>query len=118
MDARFNRIAAVITQLTGTWQACVIALILVLSWFVGGFFVGFLNTSYQLFINSGTTIITFLMVFIIQSAQNRDAAALHLKLDELLQATQGAHNEAMRAEQKTQAEIREAHDKLMRDVES
>jgi low affinity Fe/Cu permease len=65
------------------------------------------NDTWQLVINTGTTIITFLMVFLIQNTQNRDAAAVQLKLDELIRSMQGAHNSAMALEDKPQEELEE-----------
>jgi low affinity Fe/Cu permease len=78
-----TRIIGQITGWLGSFPAIVIALILVLLWFVGGLFVSghFRNNTYQLVINTGTTIITFLMVFIIQNTQNRDGRAVQAKLD-------------------------------------
>jgi low affinity Fe/Cu permease len=72
-----------ITGWLGSFPAIVIAVILVLLWFIGGLFVPghFRNNTYQLLINTGTTIITFLMVFIIQNTQNRDGRAVQAKLD-------------------------------------
>jgi low affinity Fe/Cu permease len=63
------------------------------------------NDSWQLVINTGTTIITFLMVFLIQNTQNRDAVAVHLKLDELIRAVHGARNRLMDLEDLTEEEL-------------
>lgn len=76
------------------------------AWCIGGLFIGFTDT-YQLVINTGTTIITFLMVFLIQNTQNRDAAALHVKLDELIRVSEG-RNEMIGLEDRAAKEIAEA----------
>jgi low affinity Fe/Cu permease len=83
-----------------------IALAIVLIWGITGPMFGFSDT-WQLVINTGTTIVTFLMVFLIQATQNRDAKALHFKLDELIHAVRGAHEELIDVEDLTNEELDE-----------
>src|SRR5215208_1146965 len=87
----FNHFAKWISRAAGHPTTFGIALAVMLIWAVTGPVFHFSDT-WQLFINTGTTIVTFLMVFLIQNTQNRDAKAIHLKLDELIRAVQGARN--------------------------
>jgi low affinity Fe/Cu permease len=88
----FNHFAKWTSHAAGHPSTFGIALGVILIWAVTGPIFRFSDT-WQLFINTGTTIITFLMVFLIQNTQNRDAAAMQIKLDELIRALQGAHND-------------------------
>ena len=88
---RFERLSERVTRWTGSTSAFVTAFGIVLVWAVLGPVFRFSNT-WQLVINTGTTIVTFLMVFLIQRSQNKDAVAIHLKLNELVAAVQGASN--------------------------
>jgi len=114
-----ERMARAVTDWTGSSLAFLIALLSVLVWLAAGPFVDppFLNHSYQLIINTGTTIITFLMVFLIQRAQNKDSQAVHIKLNELLTAVQGASNRLIGVEELSEAEIHLLHKHFMQLVE-
>jgi len=106
--AFFANLAERITKFSGTTLAFCVAVALVLVWAVTGPLFKYSET-WQLVINTGTTIITFLMVFLIQRAQNKDSLVLHLKLNELIAATKGASNRLINAQDFTEHEINILH---------
>ena len=96
------------TKATGTSKAFIIALLVIIVWgFTGPIF--HFSDTWQLVINTGTTIITFLMVFLIQRTQNKDALAIHLKLNEIVAALEGASNRLIDVEDLTESEIETLH---------
>src|SRR5919106_5775546 len=99
-----ERLSFEATRLTGTSLAFVFAVGAVILWLLTGPLFHFSDT-WQLVINTGTTIVTFLMVFLIQRAQNKDALALHLKLNEIVAALEGASNRLIDVEDLTEPEI-------------
>jgi low affinity Fe/Cu permease len=98
-----------ITKFSGSTAAFITAAGIVVAWGLMGPLFHYSET-WQLVINTGTTIITFLMVFLIQRAQNKDSLVLHLKLNELIAATQGASNRLINAQDFSEEEIRVIHD--------
>lgn len=102
---RFERWAAHITRMAGSTNAFVIALVFILFWLLSGPFFDFSDT-WQLVVNTGTTIITFLMVFLIQKTQNKDSVAIQIKLNELVAANENASNRLVNAEDLTEEELR------------
>ena len=108
----FSSLSRKASAISGSWQAFMAALGIVVAWLIGGLFVGFDNELYQLLINTFTTIVTFLMVFLIQSAQNRDTRALHLKIDDLLCSIQKADEKLINIEDATDDEMRDAKDNI------
>jgi low affinity Fe/Cu permease len=112
LSDRFRAWSDAITRAVGTPWAMVAALAIVVVWFVTGPIFGFSDT-WQLVINTGTTIVTFLMVFAIQTSQNRESTALHLKIDELIRAHPSARNRLMGEELATEAEVEEDERDMM-----
>jgi len=102
----FRRIAARTSHGVGSPWAFVVAFLVIVVWGVTGPLFRYSDT-WQLVINTGTTVVTFLMVFLIQNTQNRDSHALHLKLDELIRANDLARNRLMGLEHLTDAELDE-----------
>lgn len=96
------------TRASGTSYAFLIAVGVIVLWAITGPLFAFSNT-WQLVINTGTTIVTFLMVFLIQRAQNKDAVAIHLKLNEIVAAMNGASNRLIDVEDMNEADIQALH---------
>ena len=111
MNRTFTAIAGRIAGLAGKPAAFVLALALVVVWAVTGPIFGF-SEVWQLVINTGTTIVTFLMVFLVQNTQNRDSAAIQAKLDELLRAVETAREQFIGIEHMTDTEIEKIRDEL------
>src|SRR6187551_2956823 len=102
--SQFTRFAKGTARVTGRPSAFLLAVAVILIWLVTGPLFHFSDT-WQLVINTGTTVITFLMVFLIQSTQNRDAEAVQIKLDELLRVSPGAHNVLINLEELEEREL-------------
>jgi low affinity Fe/Cu permease len=104
MDRLFERVAQTVASWAGRPPAFALAFIIVAVWGITGPIFAYSNT-WQLVINTGTTIVTFLMVFLIQNAQNRDGSAIQAKLDEIIRATIDARNAFIGIEHLTQVEL-------------
>jgi low affinity Fe/Cu permease len=104
MKELFRKFAQTTSQAVGSSWAFILAALIIVVWAATGPLFRFSDT-WQLVINTGTTIITFLMVFLIQNTQNRDAKAIHLKLDELLRAVEGARTQLVDLEALSDAEL-------------
>ena len=101
----FEKLSTGIARVAGSSAALIVAFVLVMTWIMCGPIFHYSNTWQQL-INTSTTVITFLMVFIIQQAQNKDTLAIQIKLNELIAATKGASNKALNIEDLTGEELK------------
>jgi low affinity Fe/Cu permease len=106
MNELFRKLSNSVSAVVGSSWSFIVATAVVVVWAVTGPIFKFSDT-WQLVINTGTTIVTFLMVFLIQNTQNRDAQAMHLKLDELIRAAQGARNTMVDVEHCSDEELKQ-----------
>jgi low affinity Fe/Cu permease len=104
--AIFGRFARWTERQVGRSVAFTLAFLTIIVWAASGPFFGWSDT-WQLVINTATTIVTFLMVFVIQNTQNRDTKAIHLKLDELIRVNETARNSLMSLEERSESEVEE-----------
>ena len=113
MNDLFHKIAQKTSNAVGSAWAFTLAILIIIVWAASGPIFGFSDT-WQLVINTGTTIITFLMVFLIQNTQNRDAKVIHLKLDELIRVTKNARNHLVDLEDLSEAELEKLEKEFQR----
>ena len=113
MHEFFRKFAHKISELVGTPWAFILAVVVIVVWAVTGPIFGFSDT-WQLVINTGTTIVTFLMVFLIQNSQNRDSKAIQLKLDELLRAVGQARTGLVDLEDLSDEELQQLQEEFRR----
>jgi len=104
LEKIFDQFASTITKVTGQPITFIVAFLIIIAWAACGPLFGFSDT-WQLVINTSTTIITFLMVFVIQQSQNKEMIAVHLKLNELIAVTKGASNRLIDSEDLTPEEL-------------
>ena len=109
----FTRFARLASGVSGRPKTFFCAVLIILVWAITGPLFGFSDT-WQLVINTGTTIITFLMVFLIQNTQNRDTEALQIKLDEIIRANKKARNELLDLEELDDQALNEIHKEYLR----
>ena len=113
INESFRKFAHFVSNVAGSPQAFILAVVLIIVWGVTGPLFHF-SDSWQLVINTGTTILTFLMVFLIQNTQNRDARVMHLKLDELIRGVQTARNKLVDLEEMSDEELDRLQDEFRR----
>ncbi|WKZ25549.1 MAG: low affinity iron permease family protein [bacterium] len=111
VNSIFRKIATTVSNVAGSAYTFVIAILLIVLWVTTGPLFNYSDT-WQLAINTLTTIITFLMVFLIQNTQNRDSKAIHLKLDELLKGIKGARDEVINVEELSDDILDELHNEF------
>lgn len=105
MEEWFSKFSVKIAKFTGSHYAFILAVIIILSWMITGPYFNW-SSSHSLFINTITTIATFLMVFLIQNTQNRDTSAIQIKLDALINAIEDADNKYIDIESGTEKELK------------
>ena len=108
--SRFTDFSKWVSHAAGHPATFIGAVAVIVIWAVSGPIFGFSDT-WQLIINTSTTIVTFLMVFLIQNTQNRDSAAMQIKLDELIRAVEGAHNGLLDLEEMTEGDLTKLRDR-------
>ena len=113
----FRQVARRISELLGTAGVFWIAVAMIVAWAATGPLFGYSDT-WQLIINTATTVITFLMVFIIQNTQNRDSKAIHLKLDELIKAIKSARNSMIDLDRLSDEQLKELEEQYKKLCES
>jgi len=113
MRELFRKFAQITSQVVGSSWSFIFAVLIIMVWAVTGPMFHYSDT-WQLVINTGTTIITFLMVFLIQNTQNRDAKAIHLKLDELIKGVKGARTSLVNLEELSDADLERLHKEFAR----
>jgi len=113
MNDLFRKFAHKASEIVGSPWAFITAVAIILIWAITGPMFGFSDT-WQLIINTGTTVVTFLIVFLIQNSQNRDAKAIHLKLDELIRSIKGARNRLVDLEELSDEELTQLQEEFRR----
>ena len=113
MNEAFRKFAQTVSRLAGTSWAFIFAMLIIVVWGVTGPIFGYSDT-WQLVINTGTTIITFLMVFLIQNTQNRQDTAIQIKLDELIRGVKGARTSLVDIEELSDEELDKLHKQFER----
>jgi low affinity Fe/Cu permease len=113
LNELFRKFSSKTSAIVGSSYAFIFAVLIIIVWAASGPAFHYSDT-WQLVINTGTTIITFLMVFLIQNTQNRDAKAIHLKLDELIKATHGARNKMIDLDALSDEQLKELEEDYKR----